>query len=156
IRLIKTLQVKHLKQWSIISLLKADICFRALPWTELMWRERQVLNDLNFRLSSRASTLLVFALAVAVLRRIWSPSLLVVVGGFVLALFACNAPLYRFFLRKRGIWFTFRAVPWHWLYYGYSGLAFIAGSLPFLLYGSKRTAMTHVGEDFAPVKDRRK
>lgn len=156
IRLIKALQVKHLKRWSIVSLLKADICFRALPWTELILHERHVLNDLNFRLSSRASTLLVFALTAAVVGAIWWPSLLVVVGGLMLALLACNAPLYRFFLKKRGVWFTFRVVPWHWLYYGYSGLAFIAGSLFFLLPGSKRTAMTQAGEVFTPVKDRRK
>lgn len=156
IRLIKALQVKHLKRWSIVSLLKADICFRALPWTELMLRERYVLNDLNFRLSNRMSTLLVFALTAAMVGGFWWPSLLVVVGGLMLALLACNAPLYRFFLRKRGIWFTFRAIPWHWLYYGYSGLAFIAGSLLFFLHGSKRAAMTHAGEDFAPVKNRRK
>lgn len=153
LHLIKALQVKHLKRWSIGSLLKADICFRALPWTELMLRERQVLNDLNFRFSSRTSTLLVFALMAAVVGGIWRPSLFGVVGGLMLVLLICNAPLYRFFLRKRGVWFTFRAIPWHWLYYGYSGLAFLAGSLLFLLHVSTRTAIT-AGEDFAPVKDR--
>lgn len=33
ILLCKALQVKHLKRWEAGSLLKADFCYRALPWT---------------------------------------------------------------------------------------------------------------------------
>ena len=47
IRLCKALQVKHLKRWSVVSLLKSDFFDRALPWTELILRDRRVINDLN-------------------------------------------------------------------------------------------------------------
>jgi len=48
---VQTLQVKHLKHWGVVSLLKADFCYRALPWTELILRDRRFINDLNLQLS---------------------------------------------------------------------------------------------------------
>ncbi|NJL21182.1 MAG: glycosyltransferase, partial [Leptolyngbyaceae cyanobacterium SM1_3_5] len=38
IRLFKSIQVKHLKRWETVSLLRAEFFYRALPWTELLWR----------------------------------------------------------------------------------------------------------------------
>jgi cellulose synthase/poly-beta-1,6-N-acetylglucosamine synthase-like glycosyltransferase len=156
IRLCKTLQVKHLKRWGVLSLLRADFCLRALPWTELMLRERRVLNDLNLRLSSRVSTALVYGLLGALVGVSWWPVLLAVAAGLMLALLACNAPLYRFFLQKRGVCFTLRAIPWHWFYYVYSGLAFAIGSLSFLLHGhdSKRAAAALAAEKWAEEEPR--
>lgn len=43
IRLCKALQVKHLKRWEVVSLLRADFFYRALPWTELILRDRQFM-----------------------------------------------------------------------------------------------------------------
>jgi len=127
IRLCKTLQVKHLKRWGVISLLKADFYYRALPWTQLILRQRRLPNDLNLRLSSRLSTLLTYGLLVAAVSGWWWPGALVIAGVIVLLLLALNLPVYRFFWRKRGLWFAVRTVPWHWLYYFYSGLAFALG-----------------------------
>jgi len=127
IRLCKTLQVKHLKRWGVISLLKADFCYRALPWTELILQQRRLPNDLNLRLSSRVSVLLTYGLLVTGVSGWWWPGSLVVAGIIILLLLALNMPVYRFFWRKRGLWFAMRTVPWHWLYYLYSGLAFALG-----------------------------
>src|SRR6185503_11999663 len=44
IRLDKTLQVKHLKRWTISNLLHSDIIARGLPWTQLILREKAFLN----------------------------------------------------------------------------------------------------------------
>jgi hypothetical protein len=48
-------------------------------------------------------------------------------GALLVFLFVLNAPFYRFFWRKRGLWFTVQAIPWHWFYYFYSGFAFAIG-----------------------------
>ena len=45
-------------------------------------------------------------------------------GTLILPLLLLNASLYSFFLRKRGLWFTLKVIPWHWFYYLYGGLAF--------------------------------
>ena len=42
IRLVKTLQVKHLKHWTVVSLLRSDIFDRGIPWTQLMMREKSL------------------------------------------------------------------------------------------------------------------
>jgi hypothetical protein len=44
------------------------------------------------------------------------------------SLLALNVPVYRFFVRQRGLWFALQVIPWHWLYYLYSGLAFAIGT----------------------------
>lgn len=129
IRLIKTLQVKHLKRWDAISLLKADIFYRAIPWTELIWRDRQFINDLNLQRKNRLSVLLTYGLLSAIVVSVWWKVALLIAGLQSVMLLAINAPVYRFFHHQRGMWFAIQTIPWHWLYYLYSGLAFAIGTL---------------------------
>jgi GT2 family glycosyltransferase len=56
------IQVKHLKQWSLRSMMKADFLYRALPWAELTIRSGCMPNDLNLRISQRISVCLMFVL----------------------------------------------------------------------------------------------
>ncbi|MEW5871248.1 MAG: glycosyltransferase family 2 protein [Chloroflexota bacterium] len=129
IRLEKILQVKHLKYWDARTLLKTDFFQRALPWTQLILRERLFINDLNLRISSRVSVILTYVLFCALLTTPWQPSSLFLAGFCATLLLVINRSLYRFFMEKRGLWFTLRVIPWHWFYYFYSGLAFILGTL---------------------------
>ncbi|MGH7457305.1 MAG: glycosyltransferase family 2 protein, partial [bacterium] len=62
IRLCKGLQVKHLKRWSFTALLKTDFFQRALPWTALILRQRQFINDLNLKTSNRVSAVLIYGI----------------------------------------------------------------------------------------------
>ncbi len=132
IRLVKTLQVKHLKCWRILSLLKSDFFCRALPWTELILRNGPFINDLNLRLSNRLSVVLTYIFLLALGGIGWWLGSLAIVTGAILLLLWLNAPLYKFFWRKRGLWFAIKAIPWHWFYYFYGGLAFIIGLGRFL------------------------
>jgi glycosyltransferase involved in cell wall biosynthesis len=147
IRLCKTLQVKHLKRWEVVSLLKADFLQRALPWTALILRQRHLPNDLNLRLSSRVCVALVYGLLLAGIGAWWWPALLFGVGLIVVLLFLLNVSVYRFFWEKRGFWFALGVVPWHWLYYFYSGLAFVLGLVSFLLRRGVKTGAGVVGEE---------
>lgn len=133
IRLCKDLQVKHLKRWEMGSLLKADFFYRALPWTELILRDRQLINDLNLQVSSRVSVMLVFGLLGALVAAWWWSGFLIVAAVLSLSLLVINAPVYRFFMRQRGLVFAFQVIPWHWLYYFYSGLAFSIGTARYQL-----------------------
>ena len=134
IRLVKTLQVKHLKCWRMGSMVKADVFYRALPWTELICRDRGLPNDLNLDYSSRLSALLAYGFFGSVLAAFWSPTWLAVSGGLGVALLLLNAQLYQFFRRKRGLGFALHAIPWHWFYLFYSGVAFAAGTARYLLF----------------------
>lgn len=127
IRLQKTLQVKHLKRWTLLSLLRADIFYRALPWTDLIMRYRMFRNDLNLRYSDRLSVVVIYALLMTAPLVAWSPSLLVISGSLALLLLALNIRLYRFFMARRGFAFALAAVPLHWMSFIYSGMAFMVG-----------------------------
>jgi GT2 family glycosyltransferase len=138
IKLDKTLQVKHLKRWGILSLLKADFFYRALPWTALILRDRHLVNDLNLKWSSRLSVILVYALLVVLVVAWCWPLGLLFACAFGLVLLVINAPVYQFFHDKRGFRFATQTIPWHWLYYFYNGLAFVIGTARHLLKQSLR------------------
>lgn len=135
IALCKHIQVKHLKKWTPFTLLRAEVFYRALPWMALLLKIRQdqpqqyrrFAGDLNLTWSSRLSVVLVACLCLsAVLAIQWSFLIgITLISG--LLLLAINWSVYRFFYRKRGFWFALGVVPWHWLYFLYSGLAFIVG-----------------------------
>lgn len=129
IRLCKEIHVKHLKHWTAYSMLKADFFCRAIPWTELIHREGHIPTDLNLQTSSRLSVFLVYGLLGLSLQGIWMPSLFTLILVIILGLLSLNAPIYRFFLEKRGVLFTMRTVPWHWFYYFYCGAGFALGTI---------------------------
>lgn len=127
IRLLKALQVKHLKHWGVLSLLKTDFFYRALPWTRLILSEGRFVDDLNTRVSNRISVVFIHILLLVLLAA-WSvPWLFFAAAFFVAGLLVLNWDLYRFLGDKRGFGFTLKAIPWHWFYFLYSGLAFSIG-----------------------------
>ncbi len=133
IRLDKQLQVKHLKRWTVRNLLRADILYRAVPWTKLILNAREMPRDLNLNYASRVSSVLVSWLTLSLLLLPFSvasvlplaPAICLAAAALcAVALLALNFDVYRFFWRKRGLWFVIRVVPVHWAYYLYSGLTF--------------------------------
>lgn len=136
VRLEKNIQVKHLKRWTPIGLLKADILYRAIPWSKLILQSRRMPGELNLLPSHRISALLVGCLAfLLVLMPVayWgfhSPrwilvSMLAATLLIVAVLLFLNRELYRFFANRRGLFFAAGAVCWHLFYYFYSGLSFV-------------------------------
>lgn len=159
IHLRKDIQVKHLKQWTPFSLLRADIFYRALPWTALLLQVREhhpaqyerFTSDLNLKWNSRISVMLVYGLLAAVAIAAWpfgwAPFGLVNSSGLILAIVCSialafiNLPVYQFFRQKRGWLFALQTVPWHWLYFFYSGLAYVITLIRHQL-GSRRVRPT--------------
>jgi hypothetical protein len=127
IRLIKDLLVKHLKHYSFTNLLKSDVLDRAVPWTMLMLKNRQFTSDLNLKPGYKLSALTLVSLMISAFlihKSIW----------FVLAIpvlmaiyFLMNYEFYRFFLKKKGPFFTLKVIPLHFLYYLYSSVGFLMG-----------------------------
>ncbi len=127
IRLCKTIQVKHLKRWEPVKMIKTDILCRALPWTELLLRDRQPMNDLNLKRGNQLSVVCAFLSLLVVL----APLAPLAIGGVVLAalagLIGLNQDIYRFFYNQRGVSFTLKSMAYHWLFYVYSGVAYAIG-----------------------------
>jgi len=127
IRLCKTIQVKHLKRWEPVKMIKTDVLCRALPWTELLLRDRQPMNDLNLKRGNQLSVVCAFLSLLGLLTPLapgfFAPVALVALAGVALL----NQEIYRFFLVQRGIGFTLKSIAYHWLFYVYSGLAYAIG-----------------------------
>jgi hypothetical protein len=62
---------------------------------------------------------------------IWKPGLLVLAIVPLAMIVALSGGFYRFFLSRRGLWFTLRIVPLHVLYHLYNGISFAVGSVLF-------------------------
>ena len=129
IRLCKDIQVKHLKQWRPLSLLKAEIFYRALPWTALILRDRHFNADLNLNHANRFSVVLVFVMLSSLALSLFGSWMLLATAVAVLGLLIINWDVYRFFYSKRGLFFTLKVIPWHWLYFLYGGIVFAYGTL---------------------------
>lgn len=51
----KSIQVKHLKRWTLLNLVKTDVFDRGVPWTQLVVEDRKIPNDLNLGSTQRWS-----------------------------------------------------------------------------------------------------
>lgn len=130
----KRIEVKHLKRWTLRSLLRADILCRAVPWSKLILESRETPRDLNLTYAARLSGVLVLGLAagcilLALILLGMAPIplylVLIAIGAMASLTFALNWKVYQFFFSRRGWWFAARAVPAHWFYYFYSSATFL-------------------------------
>jgi glycosyltransferase involved in cell wall biosynthesis len=115
------------------SIVFTDVFCRALPWTALMLSHRRILNDLYLQTSGRISAVFAGTMVVGVGVAWWWRWAIVIVGLAMMGLLALNHRLYRWFIKKRGLFFPLRAILLHWAYFLYSGLTFGAGALGFLM-----------------------
>lgn len=124
IGLIKELQVKHLKKWDLVSMIQTDFFSRALPWTRLILKEKQLINDLNLKMSARISVVCALLLAVSLAVTPVLPFMMVLAVISWAVLVAFNLQLYCFFAKKLGFVFMVASMILHWGYYLISGIAF--------------------------------
>lgn len=129
IRLAREVQVKHLKAWSLLALLKSDIFDRGIPWTRLILRDKVFARDLNLQTHNRVSVVVVYGLLLAVAVGLFQPQAWLIALGLIALLLWLNFDLYRFFYQKRGLLFALRVIPMHWLYYIYNAISFGCGLL---------------------------
>jgi GT2 family glycosyltransferase len=116
----------HLKRWTVGSLLRTDIRARAIPWAELLLTTREPIDDLNLRRDQRwSAALTALAAAALVLTPLWI-GLAPIAAGLLLGVVVLNRELYGFFARQGGLAFAAACVLLHWLYYLYSGAAYLA------------------------------
>lgn len=121
----KTLQVKHLKFWNLTSLLRADIFYRAVPWSKLILENQQMINDLNLQTPHKISAGLV-GLSLGILPfSFFKPELLYSILFLLTIIFVLNYELYKFFFNRKGLKFVILAFPLQLLYYFYSGVTFV-------------------------------
>ncbi|MGO9009504.1 MAG: glycosyltransferase family 2 protein [Bryobacteraceae bacterium] len=138
-----TIQVTHLKRWTLGKLLRCDIFDRALPWTRLILESGHLPNDLNVAVSQRISALLAWTSAAFAVGGLWWPVLfapaLVAAAGNV----ALNQEFFRLLAARRSWLFAAGALPLHFAYYLYSSFTFAAGTVLYLLVWRRRPVVRH-------------
>lgn len=136
----RNLQVRHLKKWTLSTLLRTDIFWRAVPWARLMLEQRNVPDDLNLSVRERvAAAATVVMLWLLIFAPVF-PLLLLAAALLLCLVIILNRRLYLFFWRRRGPLFLLGAVPLHLLYYCYSSAAFAWCWLAHLCGGRRRRA----------------
>ena len=124
ILLVKEIQVKHLKYWNAVSVLRTDIFCRAYPWSKLILTSQGLINDLNLKTNDRLSAGF-SGLAIMLLPfLIFWPALIVLCGLFLGVVAFLNRDLLRFFYQTKGAVFALLAFPWQVLFFLYSGVVF--------------------------------
>lgn len=136
----KTIQVTHLKKWSLGNLVRTDLFLRAIPWSKLILRQGTMNNDMNISKASRMSVVVSWLLLFSLLFMFNNPSFLVLATFFFFIFLFLNNEIFSFFIQKRGALFATKIIPLHILYYLISGLAYgcvFIGHLADQLFHSK-------------------
>jgi hypothetical protein len=121
IRLERTIQVKHLKRWTLAGMVRTDVARRGIPWCLLLLEgggPPRELGSLNLTGAGFASTALAWA-AVAAAAALHPTWVLLALGGLV----AINFPFYRFLHRLHGPGFAAACVPLHLLHHLCNGVS---------------------------------
>jgi GT2 family glycosyltransferase len=130
IRLDRDLQFTHLKRYTLWSLMRSDLLYRAIPWTRMMWRKRVVRNDLNTRTSQVASVAVALLIPVsAALAPLTWPSAwpLLLTLALAIGYAALNWHFLAYVCRLRGAGFTLRTLAMHWWFHVYSAAGLAIG-----------------------------
>lgn len=128
----KELQVKHLKRWTFWGLIKTDVLYRGIPWTHLMLQDKNIPNHLNVSFSQRACVILAYLLLLTpFIFAGFHKNLLFLPILIILTVLIINIDLYKFFVKKKDVSFAAMAIPFHFLYYYYSGLSFFLGLITY-------------------------
>ena len=125
------IQGKHLKRWTLRTMMATDLFGRGVTWMGLHLEQGSSgrPGTLNLRPAEKVFTLLTgvtaVALAMSVIR--W-PLLWLIVAGLSLAVVVGgNLPLLRWFARERGLRFALLVVPMRLLYYLLNAIAAAIG-----------------------------
>jgi len=121
IRLDRTIQVKHLKRWTLAGMVRTDVAWRGIPWCLLLLQgggPPRELGSLNLTAGAFASTALAWGavLAAAALHPV---EMLLALGGFA----ALNLPFHRFLHRLHGPGFAAACIPLHLLHHLCNGVS---------------------------------
>jgi glycosyltransferase involved in cell wall biosynthesis len=133
IRLEKGLLAKHLKRYTLWSLVRSDVLDRAAPWTVLMWSRKQFTSDLNLKWNHKLSSLIGALFLAAIGMTLVSTAMMALVPVLLGIYLFLNRDVYDFYRKRRGVKFTLKVVPVHFVYYLCSLLGLLIGTTQYLL-----------------------
>jgi hypothetical protein len=128
-----SIQVTHLKRWTLRGVIRTDLRDRGIPWARLLMHRGAMMStgSLNLRSTEKLNTLLVWAAAFLLVAAPFVGSLWPVwlALGSLAVVILLNMPLWAFFARVRGPMFALLVMPAHLMYYLLNGISFGVGLL---------------------------
>jgi GT2 family glycosyltransferase len=132
------LQVKHLKRWTLASLIATDVTRRAIPWT-LLWMERHRLQtDLNFTYAQRIAALVAVAMLLAIIGSLVNPYGWPVSAALILVAYWINRDLFKLLYANGGPRLALAGFFLQQLYYLYSLFGLAAGTVIYFVRSPSR------------------
>jgi GT2 family glycosyltransferase len=122
---------KHLKAWTLRSLLWTDFSARGVPWVALMWRSRTVPTILNLGLRHRVSAVASVASVMALVL-----GSLAVFAACLALLVGLNRSFYALLVRRQGVHRAVVGVGLHAMHHLVAALAVPFGILSALVSGT--------------------
>jgi hypothetical protein len=119
----KGLLCTHLKRWTLRTMVRADVAYRAFPWGHLLLTRGAPDASLSLQRGQRPSVALVaLALAALPVALLIGREALVVVAPALAGVAFLNRGFYAFLRRERGVGFALAAFPLHVLYFVCGGV----------------------------------
>jgi cellulose synthase/poly-beta-1,6-N-acetylglucosamine synthase-like glycosyltransferase len=128
-----SIQVTHLKKWTLRAVIRTDLRDRGIPWARLLMHRGAMMStrSLNLRWTEKLNTILAWLAVLLLLSLPFVRSLipLWLSLGCIGAVIVLNMPLWMFFARLRGPFFAALVIPAHLMYYLLNGISFGVGLL---------------------------
>jgi len=135
-----SVQVTHLKKWTLAGVIRTDVKDRGIPWARLLMHRGAMMStgSLNLRWTEKLNTILAWValLSLVAWLRFRGPLPLWIAAAGVAFILLSNYSLWRFFTRARGPFFTLAVIPVHLLYYLLNGVSFGVGLVLLHLIGA--------------------
>lgn len=125
IRLERDIQVKHLKGWTLASMVRTDVFLRGVPWVLLLLesgRESREAGHLNLTRRALASTLLAWTAGLSLLASPWLSTLPLAVLALA-GVFVINHRFHLFLHRTGGARLALASLPLHLLHHACNGVS---------------------------------
>lgn len=119
----------HLKTWTLGSMVKTDLCLRAIPWSLLLLERRRLTTDLNTNANGRLGVASVFLAASSFLISLAWPAFALVALAAIVAALVSMRPLLGHLRRERGVLFAARSIPVHLVHLFCAGTGFLIALL---------------------------
>lgn len=118
IRLDRDILGKHLKAWTLRSMVRTDLWGRAIPWSRLILFAGGPADDLNLGTSHRLSAVFAAVLVAALVASLADSRALWLVAAALIGFLLANVRFLLFLTRQCGLAFAIAALPYHVLHYG--------------------------------------
>ena len=118
---------KHLKPWSMRTMVTTDVFLRAVPWTLIILARGQFTNDLNTSLRYRIGVVATNVAVASLLMAFFTPPFFAIAALALFTTLFANGQLLGHFWKERGPLFALRVVPMHIVHQLCSSVGFAIG-----------------------------